>query len=219
MFDIPAFSLPISMPERALPQSRIALALMAEEGEFARQLLDGWSHAADKAYSPSSQCARALVRYMLREEVEDCRRRPILRDSSGRAVLEGRAGEVAPVISISHSHKFIAAAHGLVPHLGLDLECSVERRDIQGIADLAFGPAEKRQVERHGPEAFYRIWTGREALAKATGRAFAQVTDRHDYIAGPMSEDVTRVHVDRDVWSVAHARPSDLMFLSVAWRD
>ncbi|RDJ25213.1 hypothetical protein DWF00_18685 [Bosea caraganae] len=219
MFDIPAFSLPISLPERARPQGRITLALMGEEGAFARERLGGWSHPADKAYSPSSQAARALLRYMLRGEVDASRQRSILRDPTGRPVLEAGAREVTPVISISHANGFVAAAYGFVPGLGLDLECSAKERDIAGIAELAFGPAERRQVAQDGPKAFYRIWTGREALAKATGRAFAQLTDRCDYLAGPVSGGVMRAHVDETAWSVAHAKPSDQMFLSIAWRD
>lgn len=219
MFEIPGFSLPISLPDRAEPEPRITLALLAEDGDFARELLADWSHAADDAYSSASRYARALLRYMLREEVKDARQRSILRDATGRPVLEGHAGEVLPAISISHAGKYIAAAYGFVARLGLDLESNTKTRDIRGIADLAFGSAERRQVEQHGPEAFYRIWTGREALAKATRRAFAQVMDRQDYIADAPSDGVAHLHLDGEVWSVAHARPLDHLFLAVAWRD
>lgn len=219
MFEIPGFSLPISLPDCGEPKPRITLALLDQDGDAAKELLTGWDHAADAAYSPASRCARALLRYMLEREIENSRQRAISRDASGRPVLEVRAGEILPVISISHAGRFIAAAYGFVARLGLDLESSARTRDIQGIAELAFGPAERRQVEQHGPEAFYRIWTGREALAKATGRAFAQVMDRQDYIADAPPEELAQLHHDGEAWSLAHARPRDHLFLALAWQD
>lgn len=218
MFDIPAFSLPVDLPDLPGPRARIGLAVLAEESDMARELLDGWSHPEERAFAPVSRCARALLRAMLRQEVVDCRDRPILRDPGGRPVFEARAGEILPAISISHADGFVAAAHGFVPRLGLDIECSGKQRDIQGIAELAFGPAERRQVAQSGSDAFYRIWTGREALAKATSHALLQVTDRRDYFTA-MSDGPTHVHVDGEVWTIAHARPWDDMCLAVAWQE
>lgn len=219
MFAIPAFSLPLGIPDQAGPQVRIGLALLAEEGDFAKEVVAGWSHPAERVYQPASRCARALLRYMMREEVEDCRDRSILRDPDGRPVLELRAGERPPAISIAHSGGFVAVAHGFVPALGLDIERGARERDIRGITELAFGPAERRQVAQGEREAFYRIWTGREALAKATGRALAQVTDRRDYFADVMSEGLSHPDVDGEGWTVAHGRPSHDLFLAVAWSD
>lgn len=218
MFDIPAFSLPINLPHRAKPRARIGVAVLAEESDVAKELLDSWSHPAERAFAPASRCARALLRSMLRQEVEDCRERHILRDPKGRPVLEARAGEILPAISISHAAGFIAAAHGFVPRLGLDLECTRRQRDIRGIAELAFGPAERRQVAQRGSDSFYRIWTGREALAKATGHALAQVIDRRDYFP-TMSGDIAHVRVVEEVWTVVHAGPTDDRFLAVAWQE
>lgn len=219
MFEIPAFSLPVGLSERAGPQARISLALLAEQSSFARRLLDDWSHPSEEALAPATRCARVLLRYMLRDEVEHCRDRPILRAPDGRPVLEARIGECLPAISLTHSGGFVAAAHGFVPGMGLDLECSARDRDIRGIAELAFGAAERRQVEQSGPAAFYRIWTGREALAKATGRALAQVIDRRDYFTHVMSDDSAQLHADDKVWNVAHASPMAGVFLAVAWGE
>lgn len=218
MFAIPALSLPVGLPAAALPNIRISLALVAEGGDVAAGLLEGWSHPAEQGFAPASRHARALLRSMLKQEVDDSWERAILRDPSGRPVLEARAGESLPAISLAHAGGFVAAAHGFVAGLGLDLECSSRERDIQGIAELAFGPDERRQVAQSGREAFYRIWTGREALAKATGRALALVTDRHDYFTDAMS-DLAHPQIDGEAWTVAHARPLDGMYLAVAWRD
>ena len=219
MFDTPASSLPLGLPGRLQSRTRIGLALLAAQGDVMKGLLDDWSHPAEEAYGPASRCARALLRHMLREEVKDCRDRPILRDPSGRPVLEARAAEVLPAISLSHAGGFVAAAHGFVSRLGLDIEYGARERDIRGIAELAFGPGEQRQVEQYGPVAFYRIWTGREALAKATGRALAQLADRRDYFADVMSDDAAQLQVDGEAWTVAHARPSADLFMAIAWQD
>ena len=78
-----------------------------------------------------------------------------------------------PAISLSHSGEMIAAAVDLAGRpLGIDLECH-KPRDFHAIAAQWFGPHERAAVARTGMAAFYRIWTAREARAKALGTGLA----------------------------------------------
>ncbi len=85
----------------------------------------------------------------------------------GRARVAARHVS-APRLSLSHSGGWVACAVHPVAAIGLDIECKNATRDFAGIGALAFGADEQawllRQPERS--DAFYRLWTGREALTK-----------------------------------------------------
>jgi hypothetical protein len=73
--------------------------------------------------------------------------------------------------SLSHSHGHVALGiAGCDTLIGVDLEY-LRRRDVLGIAELAFDPKEAASLERlHDPERqqrFYELWTLKEAFAKA----------------------------------------------------
>jgi phosphopantetheinyl transferase len=66
--------------------------------------------------------------------------------------------------------------------VGIDIERRNPARDIKGLAQAAFGPTEAAFVGIEGHSAFYRIWTIREAISKATGDGMALVMDRVDRV-------------------------------------
>jgi 4'-phosphopantetheinyl transferase len=96
--------------------------------------------------------------------------------------------------------------------IGIDVECH-RPRDFGALADQAFGPVEQREVAVGGQEAFYRIWTLREAMAKATGDGLALVLNRHDLADGVAGDRP----VERDRWSLLHLRPEPGYSLGLAW--
>jgi phosphopantetheinyl transferase len=51
------------------------------------------------------------------------------------------------------------------------------------IAASSFGEAECRVIANGGATTFYKIWTLREAFAKATGLGFMQLVDGRDYFS------------------------------------
>jgi 4'-phosphopantetheinyl transferase len=102
-------------------------------------------------------------------------------------------------VSLAHSRDVIACAFGEGGPLGVDVEAVDTSRAIDGIARAAFGPGERTAVARGGAEEFYRIWTLREAYAKATGRGFAGLVDGID-----LPEDPARSgDCDRPGWRFA----------------
>ena len=65
--------------------------------------------------------------------------------------------------------------------LGIDVEYH-RPRDYHALAAHAFGPAEHAEVAADGADAFYRIWTLREAIAKATGEGLALAANGRDLL-------------------------------------
>jgi phosphopantetheinyl transferase len=90
--------------------------------------------------------------------------------------------------------------------IGVDLEELRSGRDWPAMAETAFGPREAQRVAADGMPGFYRLWTLREAMAKATGAGWAAVTDRQDRAdAGPDTGAWSASH-DGSVWSLWHER-------------
>lgn len=101
----------------------------------------------------------------------------IKRLPSGQPVaVQGRAA--GPSISLSHSRGWVACAVCSSAQVGVDVEVARPRRNWRAIAREAFGAGE---IERARTEReFYRIWTLREALAKAEGKGLDRVADGLD---------------------------------------
>lgn len=110
---------------------------------------------------------------------------------NGKPHVVDAAGKPGPEISLSHTQGMIACAVSLDGPVGVDVEFRRER-DFAGIAGYAFGSDEQRYVSDGGKGAFYRIWTLREAMAKATGEGLRLAASGVDLVGRPP---------DRDAWS------------------
>ena len=112
------------------------------------------------------------------------------------------AGPLPRHVSITHSRDIIAVTASAVGPVGIDIEYRDPTRDLGPLAKAAFGVEECRAVALDGLSAFYRIWTVREAISKATGDGMALVTDRTDRVPAAMA-DGTFVAAGGD-WMLAH---------------
>jgi len=74
-------------------------------------------------------------------------------------------------LSISHTGNLWACAFSDKP-VGLDIQEKKSSVDICKIAKRFFTEVEAQQVMTQGEEAFYRIWTKREAVGKLLGVGF-----------------------------------------------
>ena len=111
------------------------------------------------------------------------------------AIVEGMHGKPRhrpdpgrpPVgFNLSHSGERFVVAIALGMEPGVDIERIRAGRDLAGIARWSFSPAEQEEVAA-APEpmdAFYRIWSRKEAVIKADGRGIAIGLDRFDVNAG-----------------------------------
>jgi phosphopantetheinyl transferase len=164
----------------------------------AERLISTISRPADVAYAlrftqpkrrQQSIAARALIRRLL----EEASGKPsccwtIGRGHDGRPRAACDASPVRYDVSISHSRDLVACAIASTGMIGIDVEFIDERRPFRAIAASAFGPGEQREVDDLGAEAFYRIWTLREALGKATSRGLELVTNHIDVLSYTRSD-------------------------------
>lgn len=107
----------------------------------------------------------------------------VTRNQDGKPTLASSDGQSAIDVSLSHSGTLALAGITDLGEIGVDLEYRAPRRSISEIASYAFGPLEQQVLESFGQSAFYRIWTLREALAKACGIGFPMLIDGRDYFA------------------------------------
>ncbi|NLG34895.1 MAG: 4'-phosphopantetheinyl transferase superfamily protein [Lentisphaerae bacterium] len=73
------------------------------------------------------------------------------------------------------SHAGAYAVAGLVPEgaIGVDLESSTRKADIHRLARRVFSGPEQQRVREGGREAFFLLWSLKEALLKALGCGWA----------------------------------------------
>lgn len=86
-------------------------------------------------------------------------------------------GQQLPVqVCISHSHGYVMVAISTkTTRLGVDLELFQTRRPVEKLAAHFYHPDELQLIKANGINDFYRIWTLKEALAKASKRPIAQL--------------------------------------------
>ena len=195
-------------------------ALVREGSLAAREAMRRWSHPCDLSYSARerSLLARALLRWLLVESTGRPFGWRFDVENSGRPIARHKAGGGGASIAISHSGGWVACVVARCGQIGIDIEIYRPGRNIMGIAGLAFGNAERQDVEREGEAAFYRIWTSREALAKARGRGLAEAADGIDRVAGSSADCVELRRIGGEAWWLAHGTPMEGFSLAVAFR-
>jgi phosphopantetheinyl transferase len=133
----------------------------------------------------------------------------VLRAPGGKPSLQSEDGQGGPSVSLSHTPGLIAVAVARRGAIGVDVEQHLDR-DFAALADHAFGPRERQEVAAGGLPAFYRIWTLREAIAKATGDGLAMVLNRTD-LADPDS-----IAMPKSQCALFHAIPAPGYSLGMA---
>lgn len=161
--------------------------------------------------------ARALLSKMLStvwdmasETVQICS------EPSGRPYLAPVFSHPPPFISISHSRGWVACAATDIGPLGIDVERWQPSRDHAGIAAMAFGPREAARAAAGGIEAFYRIWTLREAIAKACGQGLALAADGLDRVHEGPDDGHWLATLDQGAWSLSHGLINEEASLATA---
>lgn len=188
-----------------LHRSPLLWAVVKDETATARALVaanpalrrDAQSAGGSEAYQARFALGRALALHLLAQTasggwtIETTERgKPIAR------------GEVERHVSISHTGSLVAAAVSSIGPIGIDVEGRDRVRDFIGLASAAFGPAEVAEVAVQGAAAFYRIWTVREAISKATGDGLPTVVDRQDRVPEELPDG--KWIFGRDGWLLAH---------------
>jgi 4'-phosphopantetheinyl transferase len=124
----------------------------------------------------------------------------------GKPALGQASGDPRVEFSLSHSHGVGVLAVGLEDELGIDIERLRPFDDAMAIAKRLFTAEEQRVLralpEPDRPGAFFRYWTGKEAVVKSVGRGLSQPLDGF----GLRLDGATPEQVDVDCGGVSVAR-------------
>lgn len=144
-------------------------------------------------------------------------------EDHGKPYLLLPTGEPAGVrFSISYSDQLVALAFCDEREVGIDVERADSEVDWQEIADYMFSPAELHSIAAlrgdSAGRAFYKIWTRKEAVSKASGRGLTHVGEL-DTSAWSYSEDggfkVPPTHPEPG-WTGRHLEPTRSHLAAVA---
>lgn len=199
------------------PDAFVRAALLREGTPEAADIVRRWSHPSDAGESARdrSLLARAMLRCLLVEATgASASGWSFAVEKSGRPIAHCEQVIEPPSVSLSHSGGWVACALSGSGGVGIDVEARRLDRDFLGISKAAFGPREQEAVEKGGAETFYRIWTLREAMAKAFGTGLAFVTDGRDRVAN--AEVPGWYSIDGARWWLAHSNPEPGMNLALA---
>ncbi len=145
---------------------RLTAELSAEEARKAR----AFQFERDRA---TYIAAHAMLRRRLREALGG-EEPDIVLSPLGRPELAARPdGAPAPSFNLTHSGDFAACALLDGAPIGVDAEDSRRPIDVAEMAARWFAPAERELLaqvpQTRQTEMFFRIWTLKEAIVKATG--------------------------------------------------
>jgi len=108
-----------------------------------------------------------------------------IRGRSGKPQLTGLCGQPPLEFSLSHSGDYCMVAVRLEKPLGVDLE---RIRDVPQLIDIAqryFAPSEYRALETLAGaaqrDAFFALWTQKEAVVKALGQGLGEGLERLNF--------------------------------------
>ena len=142
---------------------------LLDEAERAR-----WKRSRSRQARYAFALCRAALRINLAEHVR-CDAKDLsfghLDHGKPFAIIGGRCCGIGFNVSHSGGHGLIAiGGHG---DLGVDVEERSLHRDFAGLACRVYGPQERQRLAHASGNArihlFYRLWTMKEALLKATG--------------------------------------------------
>ncbi len=108
--------------------------------------------------------------------------------TQGKPFLLNSTSEIH--FNISHSGGFMVAAVCLNSPIGVDIEKRDPRFRAMEIAERFFCDSEREQIARLDGdarlEAFFQIWTAKEAILKATGRGFGLELTKVEVALSPL---------------------------------
>ena len=91
--------------------------------------------------------------------------------ANGKPLLKGAAAEWG--FNLTHAGEWAVAALVRGKDVGVDLETMDRRADVEGIARKVFSESERELAAAGGREAFFALWSRKEALMKALGCGWA----------------------------------------------
>lgn len=119
----------------------------------------------------------------LLQKLGDTSEKRIMRASNGKPYFDG---ECPLPFGISHSQGISAAALGDAESgdIGFDIEVVRDSTDTRAIAERFFSAEEKIEFQKNGEtaEAFFSVWTAKEAYAKLDGSGLSAYLSNNGFI-------------------------------------
>jgi 4'-phosphopantetheinyl transferase len=141
-----------------------------------------------------------------------------------RPVVTLEEARAPAAVSLSHSGDVVLC--GLAPSglLGVDVERIRPRKQWEGLARFALHPAELRRLadlpEAARWQGFYRLWTLKEALAKALGVGLALPFNRISFSAQNRVDSAPPGEQFADgAWNFYTPQPGSGYAAAAAWRE
>jgi 4'-phosphopantetheinyl transferase len=194
-----------------MAETSVAVAVVQAGTNAAEALLSRWITLEDQAHArkysrpearSGSLLAHAALRALLARQT--ARRRWVFQfDPSGKLRVKATDSAAAADVSVAHTKGMAACAVSHIGPIGIDLEAHRPRAH-EAIARYGFGTKEQAIIARQGAAAFYRIWTLREAMGKATGQGLALATDGRDHIEARPEQGCWIMHQQTGIWRLAH---------------
>jgi 4'-phosphopantetheinyl transferase len=147
-----------------LPAFRLAALASALNLDERERLRATRSPVARRRFIASRGQLRLLLGLSLGISPRDV---PIGQKLDGRPVLQPAAGRPTVRFSVSHAGDDVVYALTTGGAVGIDIERTRENLDWRGLAARFFSHNEMLHLGR--PSDFYRLWTRKEAMAKAAG--------------------------------------------------
>ena len=165
----------IPVRDWALPGEPFRLVAVAVAAADWARLLPAAARARTELFSTGEARARAgasewlkacwLPRELGVERVE------FETGANGKPLLAGAASEWG--FNLSHAGAYAVAVLARGAAVGVDLESTARKADIERLGERVFSESEQALVRAGGREAFFELWSQKEALLKALGCGWA----------------------------------------------
>jgi 4'-phosphopantetheinyl transferase len=163
---------------------------------------------------------RVLLRHALRERF-GIANAPLGLTANGRPELSPAHGDIDFNLSHTPGHVACALGHGCA--VGIDVEREDRAVEIEDITRAYFAPSEREIINQVGPRqkhaVFMRLWTLKEAVAKAAGQGLSLDFDRFAIALDPARLETTAGELgERNLWQLSEWLLPDAVRLALAIR-
>jgi 4'-phosphopantetheinyl transferase len=142
-------------------------------------------------------------------------------DRHGKPALNPPHGNPPLLFNLSHTNGLAACVLARGCAVGIDAEEIVPRSGLDAIARWAFTEEERRIIAASSGdkrlEAFYRLWTLKEALVKGIGRGLSLDLQDIAFMLEPLTLSIaTRIGEDASCWRMLEFAPTGEHRMAVA---
>lgn len=159
--------------------------------------------------------AHGLKRVLLAALLNTKEQVEISSHSNGKPFISHQKHNMPLHFSLSHSEKMIALAFQKNSPLGVDIE-KIQPADKYGnVIQHYFTSDEQKLISRSDNDAFFKIWTQKEAIGKATGQGIANLPE----IVIPDDYELSTASLGGYILSTCFFRGNEISFKTINVQD